>query len=105
MEDDEDAREIAYQSIVDAGGSAFAVGNASDALAALASGTSRPDVLVSDIGLPGTDGYMLLREIRKLPKERGGAVPAIAITAYASASIIEPLDCSARRPTVPEHES
>ena len=45
--------------------------------------TWRPDVLVSDIGMPEEDGYALIRRIRTLPSEEGGAVPAIALTAYA----------------------
>ena len=43
-----------------------------------------PDVLVSDIGMPGEDGYHLIAKVRALPAERGGAIPAIALTAYAS---------------------
>jgi PAS domain S-box-containing protein len=85
VEDDPDAREIAERSISDAGGSAIAVGNAIDALAALAHGGSRPNALVSDIGLPGTDGYDLLDAVRGLPNALG-AIPAIAVTAYASAA-------------------
>ncbi|PHM06807.1 response regulator, partial [Nostoc sp. 'Peltigera malacea cyanobiont' DB3992] len=42
-----------------------------------------PDILLSDIGMPLMDGYMLLREVRKLPPEQGGQIPAIALTAYA----------------------
>jgi signal transduction histidine kinase/ActR/RegA family two-component response regulator len=42
-----------------------------------------PDVLVSDIGMPGGDGFGLVASVRALPPERGGAVPAIALTAYA----------------------
>ncbi|MGL5061313.1 MAG: PAS domain-containing protein [Microcoleus sp.] len=44
---------------------------------------SPPDVLVSDIGMPQMDGYMLLREIRSWPAASGGQIPAIALTAYA----------------------
>jgi CheY-like chemotaxis protein len=44
---------------------------------------TRPDVLVSDIGMPNVDGYMMIRRIRSLPPERGGRTPAIALTAYA----------------------
>jgi PAS domain S-box-containing protein len=44
---------------------------------------TRPHVLLSDIGLPGADGYELIRSIRGLPAELGGAVPAAALTAYA----------------------
>jgi PAS domain S-box-containing protein len=45
--------------------------------------TWQPDVLISDIGMPEMDGYMLLRQVRRLPPERGGQIPAIALTAYA----------------------
>ncbi len=44
-----------------------------------------PDVLVSDIGMPTRDGYDLIRNVRKLPPQRGGDVPAAALTAYARA--------------------
>jgi two-component system CheB/CheR fusion protein len=43
----------------------------------------RPDVLVSDIGMPVEDGYELMRKVRAREPERGGLVPAIALTAYA----------------------
>jgi signal transduction histidine kinase/CheY-like chemotaxis protein len=43
----------------------------------------RPDVLVSDIGMPDEDGYVLIREVRQRPRSRGGDVPAVALTAYA----------------------
>lgn len=42
-----------------------------------------PDILISDVGMPDVDGYMLLREIRRRSPEQGGLVPAIALTAYA----------------------
>ena len=40
-------------------------------------------MLISDIGMPEEDGYELMRKVRSLPKERGGSVPAVALTAYA----------------------
>jgi PAS domain S-box-containing protein len=43
----------------------------------------RPDVIISDIGMPHEDGYALIRKIRALPVERGGQIPAVALTAYA----------------------
>ncbi|MDX6696458.1 MAG: hypothetical protein QOF02_4061 [Blastocatellia bacterium] len=43
----------------------------------------QPDVLVSDIGMPGEDGYELIRRVRALAPEQGGRVPAVALTAYA----------------------
>lgn len=44
---------------------------------------SKLDILVSDIGMPGMDGYEFLRQVRTLPPENGGQIPAIALTAYA----------------------
>jgi len=44
-----------------------------------------PDVLLSDIGMPGKDGFDLIREVRSLPPDRGGRVPAVALTAYTRA--------------------
>jgi CheY-like chemotaxis protein len=45
----------------------------------------RPDVLVSDIGLPDEDGYGLIRQIRQSEAEHGGFLPAVALTGYARA--------------------
>ncbi|NTU85881.1 MAG: response regulator, partial [Chloroflexales bacterium] len=53
---------------------------AREALATLR--TWRPDVLVSDVAMPGEDGYWLIREVRALAPEDGGATPAVALTAY-----------------------
>jgi CheY-like chemotaxis protein len=44
---------------------------------------SRPDVIVSDIGMPGTNGYEFIENVRRLAPEKGGKIPAIALTAYA----------------------
>ena len=41
------------------------------------------DVLVSDIGMPGADGYELITSIREMEREHGGRIPAVALTAYA----------------------
>ncbi|MBE9092571.1 PAS domain S-box protein [Tychonema sp. LEGE 07203] len=81
VDDDTDARDLVVFLMEDCGATVTAVSNAADALAALT--VSVPDVLLSDIGMPDTDGYMLLRQIRALPAEEGGLVPAIALTAYA----------------------
>lgn len=43
----------------------------------------KPHIMISDIGMPGTDGYALMRQVRSLPPGRGGRVPAVALTAYA----------------------
>ncbi|MCD8486210.1 MAG: response regulator [Desertifilum sp.] len=55
--------------------------SAQDAIAAL--GQFKPNVLVSDIGMPQEDGYTFIRKVRALSKEQGGEIPAIALTAYA----------------------
>jgi CheY-like chemotaxis protein len=44
----------------------------------------RPDVLLSDIGMPGEDGYALIRKVRSLRPDEGGKTPAVALTGYAS---------------------
>lgn len=50
---------------------------------ALHSLRSRPvDLVIADIGMPGRDGLDFIREVRALPVEAGGSVPAIALTAY-----------------------
>lgn len=48
-----------------------------------------PDLIICDIGMPEVDGYMLMREIRTLPPEKGGAIPAIAVTAYGDQEVRE----------------
>ncbi|HEY0170059.1 MAG TPA: ATP-binding protein [Pyrinomonadaceae bacterium] len=58
-------------------------GSASEALGAIAQ--LRPDVLLSDLGMPGEDGYALIAGVRALPAERGGRIPAAALTAYVRA--------------------
>jgi CheY-like chemotaxis protein len=60
-----------------------AVGSARDALQALAQNT--PDVLLSDLSMPGEDGYALIGKVRALPADRGGRVPAAAVTARTTA--------------------
>jgi PAS domain S-box-containing protein len=62
---------------------AAVVRSASSTAAALALlDTWLPDLIVSDIAMPGGDGYALIRALRARPPERGGAIPAVALTAY-----------------------
>ncbi|MEI9938731.1 MAG: response regulator [Pseudomonadota bacterium] len=79
VEDDEDARDLLVTVLTQQGAKVSQAGNATDALARVAQAV--PDVLLSDIGLPGEDGYALMRAIRG----RGltaDTLPAIALTAY-----------------------
>lgn len=80
VDDDRNTREMLQEALERAGAQVLAAESVQDALAKLEH--FRPDVLVSDIGMPGEDGYDLLRQIRGLPRELGGAVPAIAVTGY-----------------------
>lgn len=80
VEDDDDARDLVRTILTYCGALVTAVPSAHEALRTLARVV--PDVLLSDIAMPGQDGYWLIRALRALPAERGGAIPAIAITAH-----------------------
>jgi PAS domain S-box-containing protein len=81
VDDEPDARETLQQILEHCNGEVLAVGSAAEALRTLEAW--RPDVLLSDIGMPGEDGYELIRKVRALPPERGGWTPAAALTAFA----------------------
>jgi PAS domain S-box-containing protein len=80
VEDSEDARLLLAQVLTERGAEVRTAASADEGLAALS--VSRPHVLISDIEMPGTDGYAFLRAVRSRPAEDGGGVPAIAVTAY-----------------------
>lgn len=82
-EDDPDTRELLVTILKECGAEITAVGSAAAALAEL--GRAVPDVIVSDIGMPGENGYELIKAVRALP-EPLASVPAVALTAYAGAS-------------------
>ncbi len=82
VDDEVDSREFVAFVLEECGAVVTAVASAGEALEALA--LEKPDLLLSDIGMPEMDGYMLIRQIRELPPEQGGEIPAIALTAYAS---------------------
>lgn len=83
VEDEFDSREILRQMLSMSGAQVEAVGSVAEAMDAI--DHERPDVLLSDIGMPVEDGYSLIRRVRALLPERGGKVPAAALTAYATA--------------------
>ena len=84
VDDDDDARVLLQVTLTRYGADVTTVASAAEALAAIA--RTPPHVVLSDIGMPREDGYDLIRRVRSRPPERGGTVPAIAITAYASAA-------------------
>jgi signal transduction histidine kinase len=86
VDDDPDSRSVLGQLLENQGATVAMASAASEALARFPQW--RPDVLVSDIGMPEEDGYSLIRRVRALTDKEGGNVPAIALTAYARAEDI-----------------
>jgi PAS domain S-box-containing protein len=81
VDDDVDARDLARRLLESCRADVSTASSSEEALRALSG--ERFDVLVSDIGMPGEDGYALMRRVRALPAERNGDIPAVALTAYA----------------------
>lgn len=81
VDDEQDIANILKIYLQQRGAKVIAAFSAKEALKVLE--TVRPDVIISDIGMPGTDGYQLIRAIRSRDAEQGGTIPAIALTAFA----------------------
>ncbi|HEU4538809.1 MAG TPA: PAS domain-containing protein [Polyangiaceae bacterium] len=81
VDDEADTRGLIVDLLEQCGAAVRTAASAAEAFAVLRAGAF--DVLVSDIGMPGEDGYALLRRVRALPAAEGGRVPALALTAYA----------------------
>ena len=81
VDDQPDACELVARLLSECGATVVTAPDAQQALALLQD--AHPDVLLSDIGMPGMDGYELLRRVRSLDAARGGCTPAIAMTAFA----------------------
>ncbi|MGQ0811654.1 MAG: ATP-binding response regulator [Nitrospiraceae bacterium] len=82
VDDDQDGRDVIVEILARCGALVSAVGSTREALEAMC--RHHPQILISDISMPGADGYDLIRAIRQLGPEEGGNVPAVAFTAYAS---------------------
>jgi PAS domain S-box-containing protein len=80
VDDEPDTRELLRQGLEYCGATVSVAGSAAEAVEAIMA--KLPDILISDIGMPGVDGYNLIRQIRRLPAANGGKLPAIALTAY-----------------------
>lgn len=83
VDDTADGRELVKRMLEECGATVLAAGGAVEGLCLVEA--HRPDVLVSDIGMPEVDGFEFLRRVRALGQERGGGVPAVALTAFARA--------------------
>jgi len=83
VDDEADTRELIGEVLKECGSEVIITRSAAEALAAIEQ--YKPDILISDLGMPDEDGYSLIEKIRALPSERGGDIPAAALTAYARA--------------------
>jgi signal transduction histidine kinase/CheY-like chemotaxis protein len=83
VDDELDARELFHSMLTQYGAEVKVCASAAEALQTL--DEWRPDVLVSDIGMPREDGYEFMKKVRAREPERGGRIPAVAVTAYAGA--------------------
>jgi CheY-like chemotaxis protein len=81
VDDDVEGREVMAKVLHKYGVQVIAVSSSEEALDAI--GREHPDVLLSDIEMPGEDGHSLIRKVRALPADRGGGIPAAALTAHA----------------------
>jgi PAS domain S-box-containing protein len=82
VEDDDDSRKLLGTMVKHYGAKVTSTKSAAKALEVFENEV--PDVIISDIGMPDQDGYELIRKLRALPVEKGGNIPAIALTGYAS---------------------
>jgi PAS domain S-box-containing protein len=81
VDDEPDTRELIREVLTERGSEVITSGSVDEALEALEE--HKPDILISDLGMPDEDGYSLISKIRALPADRGGHIPAAALTAYA----------------------
>ena len=81
VDDEGDTREMLIEMLEQYGAEVITAGSTKEAMETLP--TWKPDILVSDIGMPEEDGYALIRKVRMLEPNQGGAIPAIALTGYA----------------------
>ncbi|MEH1936428.1 MAG: PAS domain-containing protein [Nostoc sp.] len=84
VDDDADTREFLRFFLQQNGALTTVAASATEALSVVAQ--TVPNLLISDLGMPEMDGYSLIRLLRAMPKEEGGEIPAIALTAYAGES-------------------
>ncbi|MDB4991324.1 MAG: sensor hybrid histidine kinase, partial [Myxococcaceae bacterium] len=81
VDDEKDARDLVRHLLEECGGRVITAGSADEAFELLRK--ERPQVLLSDVGMPGQDGYSLIRRVRQLSAHEGGDTPAVALTAFA----------------------
>lgn len=82
VDDERDTRELIAFILEQSGAVVMQTASAMEALGIMPE--FQPNLLLSDIGMPEVDGYILMRQIRAMSPEMGGTIPAIALTAYAA---------------------
>ena len=87
VDDEPDARELIVFILQEQGANIESAASVKEALDKFS--YFQPDILISDIGMPGEDGYSLLRKVRQFACDRGGSIPAIALTAFATQEDIQ----------------
>jgi PAS domain S-box-containing protein len=105
VDDEADARDLVASILRESGATVRAVASAAEAFPLLRA--EPPAVLVSDVGMPGEDGYGLIRRVRALPATAGGVTPAVALTAYArpqdrTRALLEGFQLHLSKPVEPE---
>jgi len=86
VEDDPDSREVLQLFLEQSGASVISAGSAKAAMDILTRpATGLPDIIISDLAMPDEDGYSLVTRIRQMPSDRGGKIPAIALSAFTTA--------------------
>lgn len=80
IDDDDDCRELLATLLEGRNAEVICASSAAEGLSQVVA--ERPTLIVSDIGMPGEDGYSFMRRLRALPRELGGALPSIALTAF-----------------------
>ena len=80
IDDQEDSRGLIHEVLTTHEAEVVCAASADEGLASIRN--HKPDVIISDIGMPGKDGYQLIREVRALAAIHGGKIPAIALTAF-----------------------
>jgi CheY-like chemotaxis protein len=105
LDDEPDAREVVGEILTSAGALVFPFASVEEALAGIEE--AAPDLLVSDIAMPGGDGFQFLREVRRRGIGKAGPVPAIALTAYVrredrTRALAEGFDRHVSKPIEPE---
>lgn len=81
VDDEADTRDVVSRFLSECHAKVRTAANAEEGIHLLQQ--ERPDVLISDVGMPGVDGYEFIQRVRALPSEEGRKIPAIALTAFA----------------------